>query len=706
MPTEESKKRDSMRRMLNPASIAVVGATERPQYGGRFVRSVLQAQGRVRVYPVNPRYKELLGVRCYSKLSDLPESPDLVGIIVPYHQVLPVIQESAQVGAGSAIIVSAGFSERGDAERSELQEQIKRLAEASGVRTCGPNCLGAALVQQGVWPSSTPPDPRLKPGPIALVSQSGASAFGPLMTRAIDMGIGYSHIISTGNEADLESSDFIRYLLDEPEVRVVACFIEGLKDGRKFLDVARVALERGKSIVLIKVGRSGVGAKAARSHTAALTGSDAVHNAVFKQFGVVRSDDYDDLIQTAHLMAQAPPPAGDGVTIVSHSGGISSLIADHLGHAGLPIPPLTDRTAHGLSRILGGFGWASNPADITGLANREEFGDVLALLESEPNTGALVIATAGNTAQAQTVLNLKKQSRKPLIFLSTGGDGTTQGLAKLRAGNVPLFTSPSRLAKGLRGFFDYHQRRKETIENADTATAHLRPASRPLPPLPEGNATLTEHDAKALLSNWGIPSTREVRAYSLVEAIEASATIGFPLALKLESPHIPHKTDAGVVRLDIRNVEQLSAAYGEIAANSLQNSPRSQGSPVLVQEMVTGGVEVIVGLSQDAQFGPIILFGLGGTLVEVYHDVTMRACPISEKDAREMVRDVRGAKLLNGFRGGPEGDVEALVDVLLSVSRIAVELAHRKPDLDINPLMVLPKGQGVKAVDALMTLAL
>ena len=706
MATVESSKRESMRRMLNPASIAVVGATERPQYGGRFLRSVLQAQGKVRVYPINPRYKELLGVKCYSTLSDLPESPDLVGIIVPYHQVLPVIQETAQVGAGSAIIVSAGFSERGDEERSKLQDQIKHLAESSGVRICGPNCLGVALVQQGVWPSSTPPDPRLKPGPIALVSQSGATSFGPLMTRAIDMGVGYSHIVSTGNEADLESSDFIRYLLDEPDVRVVACFIEGLKDGRKFLDAARVALDRGKSIVLIKVGRSGVGAKAARSHTAALTGSDAVHNAAFKQFGVVRSDDYDDLIQTAHLMAFAPPPTGEGVTVVSHSGGISSLIGDHLGHAGLPIPPLTDKTTAGLNDILGGFGWASNPADITGFANREQFGDVLALLEGDPNAGALVIATAGNAAQAQTVLNLKKQSRKPLIFLSTGGDDIAQGLAKLRSSNVPLFTSPSRLAKSLRGFFDYHQRRKETIEDVNTATTCLSRDSRPLPTLPKGSATLTEHDAKALLSNWGIPSTREIRAYSLAEAIEASVTIGFPLAIKLESPHIPHKTDAGVVRLDIRNVNQLSTAYSEIAANGLRYSPLSQGSPVLVQEMVTGGVEVIVGLSQDPQFGPIILFGLGGTLVEVYQDVTMRACPISERDAREMVREVRGSKLLNGFRGAPEADVDALVDVLLSVSRMAEQLAHRKPELDINPLVVLPKGQGVKAVDALLTLGL
>ncbi len=338
MSPQTDPKRESIRRMLEPASIAVVGATPRPQYGGRFLRSVLEAQDKVRVYPVNPRYQEVLGVPCYASLADLPEPPDLVGIIVPYHQVLPVLKQSADIGAGAAVVVSAGFAERGSEERNRLQDEIGAFAAASGLRVCGPNCLGVANVTSGVWPSSHAPDPDLRPGPVALVSQSGATSFGPLTTRAAEMGLGYSHVISTGNEADLESSDFIGYLLDEPHVRVVACFVEGFKDGRKFLDTARKALRLGKNIVLIKVGRSDVGAKAARSHTAALTGSDEVHTAIFRQYGVTRCEDYDDLIQTAHLLAYAPPPTAEGVAVVSHSGGISSLIADHLGNADIFLP--------------------------------------------------------------------------------------------------------------------------------------------------------------------------------------------------------------------------------------------------------------------------------------------------------------------------------------------------------------------------------
>lgn len=713
MSTQTDPKRDSIRQMLEPRSIAVVGATPRPQYGGRFLRSVLEAQAKVRVYPVNPRYREILGVPCFASLADLPESPDLVGIIVPYHQVLPVLKQSADVGAGAAVVVSAGFAERGSEERNRLQDEIGAFAAASGLRVCGPNCLGVANVTSGVWPSSHAPDPNLQPGPVALVSQSGATSFGPLTTRAVEAGLGYSHVISTGNEADLESSDFIDYLLDESHVSVVACFVEGFKDGRKFLDDAEKAFRLGKKIVLIKVGRSDVGAKAARSHTAALTGSDEVHTAVFRQYGITRCEDYDDLIQTAHLLAYAPPPTAEGVAVVSHSGGISSLIADHLGNAGIYLPPLSDKAASGLNRILSGFGWAANPADITGVASRDEFANVLALLEQEPEAGALLIATAGTPSQAKIVIDLKSQTSKPVIFLSTGGDNTEEGLAMLREARVPVFTSPSRAAKSLTDLFRYHQRRRKFLKSEKPSAPVPNPPFTPSPhsragenpSLPEGPTTLAEHDSKKLLSNWGISSAREVRARSIQEALEAARTIGFPVALKLESPYIPHKTEADVVRLNIQTPNELHRAYEEIVTNGLKFSPQSRGAPVLVQEMVEDGVEVIAGISQDPQFGPILLFGIGGVFVEVYNDVAMRACPITKTDAHEMIAEVQGFPLLQGFRGAPEADVDALAEALLALSRMAIDLADRKPELDVNPLIVLPKGRGIKAVDALLTLS-
>lgn len=699
----ESRTQESIGRMLNPSSIAVVGATERSQYGARFFRSVMEAAKHVRVYPVNPRYRELLGVKCYPAISNLPERPDLVGIIVPYDQVIPVLEECAQAGADSAIIISAGFAERGDEERSQLQQQIGDFARQSGLRVCGPNCLGMANVRSGIWATAFTPNRNLRPGPIALVSHSGATAFGPLMYRAVEMSIGYSHIISTGNEADLESSDYIQYFIKDPEVRVIACFIEGFKDGRKFLEVAREALEQDKRLVLIKVGRSQAGSRAALSHTAALTGSDAVHQAAFRQYGVVRAEDYDDLLQTAHLLAYSPAPSKEGVVVVSHSGGIGSLMADHLGREGLHLPPLTEAARGSLGKTLGGFGWAANPADVTVFANRDEFSQILKLLEQEPEAGALVVATFGASVQAQQVIELRRRSSKPIVFLSTGGEDVAPGLAQLREAQVPLYRSPRRLARGLRGLYDYHRRRAVWLK-LGRASRSARPSVSVQPQVPAGKRILTEHEAKELLSHWGIPATREVRVNSEDEALEASASVGFPLALKLESPHIPHKTEAGVVRLNVRNKTQLRKAYREVVSKGLSHSPALEGDPILVQEMVTGGTEVIVGLSQDPHFGPVVLFGLGGTFVEVFNDVAMRICPIAERDAWEMVWEVKGSRLLQGFRGQLEGDVKALVEVLLAVSDLALDLSHRQPELDINPLTVLPKGKGVKAVDALISL--
>ena len=306
---------DSIHKMVNPGSIAVVGATERMQYGGRFLNSVLRARERVRVYPVNPRYQELMGVLCYPSVSDLPESPDLVGIIVPFDRVNAVLRQCAEKGAGSAIGISAGFAERGTDERRGLQEELGDIARETGVRVSGPNCLGIANVKANIWAcaSSSLSSLDMVSGNVALVCQSGASAFGPFLSRAIARGIGYSYIVSTGNEADLEASDFVRYLLDDDDTRVIAMFVEGFKNPRKFLEVARLAAEKGKPIVAIKIGLSKSGTAAAHSHTAAITGADEVYEAAFKQYVVIRVHDWDRLLEVSQLLAHSRAPIKHGV---------------------------------------------------------------------------------------------------------------------------------------------------------------------------------------------------------------------------------------------------------------------------------------------------------------------------------------------------------------------------------------------------------
>lgn len=697
----------SIHRMLNPGSIAVVGATSRPQYGGRFLQAALRASDRVKVYPVNPRYEELMGMRCYQSLAELPESPDLVGIIVPYDRVMGTLEECVVKGAGSAIVISAGFAERGTQDRRDLQREIGDLARQSGLRVSGPNCLGLANVKADIWACSSSLGTQALPGPIALVSQSGATAFGPFLTRAMDRGIGYSYVISTGNEADLESSDFIRYLVDDAQTRVIACFIEGFKDGRKFLEVSRLAQERGKPIVMFKVGRSDLGSRAAGSHTAALTGSDAVHEGIFRQYGVIRVEDYDALLEVSQLLAFSPAPEVDGVSIVSHSGGICSLTADKCGQAGLCLPDLREETQAELNGVLKGFGWAANPSDVTNLANSESFPRIMELMITEPGVGAFVVASAMGDGQARQVIELRDKSHdKAIAFLWTGSQSATEGLNLLQEANVPVFYQPEGLARGLKGMLDYYRQRRTLQQDgpvhAVAVSAERNEEQRAF--LSVARGAVTEHEAKGLLSCWGIPVTRERRAVTWEETFAAADEIGYPVVLKIESPDILHKTDAGLVWLGILDEDELRRAYDTVTSTSQSRFPEASITGVLVQEMVEGGTEVIVGVSRDPHFGPVLMFGMGGIFVEVYNDVALRACPISRRDALEMVQEVKGARLLGGYRGRPPADIDALVDVFLRTSQMATDLEDVLTELDINPLTVLAEGKGVRALDALAVL--
>jgi acetate---CoA ligase (ADP-forming) len=703
MPYWTDAQMASIHKMLNPQSVAVVGATPRMQYGGRFLNAMLKAKGRVRVYPVNPRYDEVMGEKSYPSVSDLPESPDLVGIVVPYSQVLDVLKESHAKGAKAAIVISAGFSERGLDDRRDLQGELSAFARKSGVRICGPNCLGVANVRDDIWASSSSRGAEGLSGPVGLICQSGASAFGPFLTRAVEEGIGLSHIISTGNEADLDFCDFARYLLDDDGVRVIAGFVEGFKDARKLTEVARLAAERGKPIVLIKIGRSELGARAAQSHTAALTGEDALYDRVFAQYGITRVQDYDELLEVSHLLAHLSRPAKPGIAVVSHSGGISSLTADMCGQAGLDLPPLTDQARDGINGILKGFGWAANPSDVTGFANSDSFPEIMEHMINEPEVGNLVVASSGGDAQAQQVIDLRDKSEKGVAFLWTGTRGATAGLAKLKEARIPIFYVPDKLAFGLRSLLDYHawrdRRQGEGFAGAPPITSGQQKLLGEL--RSAGGSALSEHQTKELIAGWGIPITREERAASADAAAGIAQKIGFPVALKVDSADILHKTEAGAIRLGLKDADDVRSAFSQIMSNAREYAPQARIDGVLVQEMVSNAVEAIAGVSYDRQLGPVLLFGTGGVMVEVYNDITLRLCPITPSEAREMISEVKGARLLQGFRGRPRCDIDALADTLARVSHLAVHLEGKLSELDINPLMVLPEGKGVKAADGL-----
>jgi acetyltransferase len=694
----------SIDKMLNPRSIAVVGASAKGGYGGRLLNAVIRAKERVQVYPVNPSYPEINGVKCYPSVSALPAAPDLVCVVVPYDKVLGVLQESHAKGAGAAVVISAGFAERGLPARLELQQRVGAFARESGLRMAGPNCLGLANVKNDIWPTASSRTLGGLTGPIGLVCQSGATAFGPFLLRAVDSGIGLSYIVSTGNETDLEFADFARYLLDDPDTRVIAGFIEGFKDMRKVIAVAELAAERGKPIVLIKIGRSESGARAARSHTAALTGEDALYDAVFRQYGIIRVQDYDDLLDTAQLLAHQRKPKQRGIAVVSHSGGISSLTADMCGLAGLELPALSEGARNGINGIVKEFGWAANPADVTGFSRSDAFPQIMQHMIDEPEVGTLVIASAGAGNQVEQVIELRDRSDKNVVFFWTASRGDKGPLAKLKSANVPIFYTPAKLAAGLRCLLDYHAWRERRLvgERAQVPapTAEQTHMIERLAAL--GRPNLSESESKQVLAAWGIPATREILTQSSDAAVDAAQRLGYPVALKIDSPDIAHKTEAGVVRLGLRDADAVVRAYEDVMVNASTHAPNAAIAGALIQEMVVGGAEVIVGVSYDPQLGPMLLFGSGGVLVEVYDDVAHRHCPVTRAEALDMIAEVKGAKLLRGFRGRPAADVDTLADTLVRVSHLAVHLEGKLAELDINPLMVLPTG--VKAVDALVLL--
>ncbi len=696
----------SIHTMLNPKSLAIVGATPRQQYGGRMLAAALRMKGRVNVYAVNPKYDEILGVKSYKNITELPETPDVVAVVVPYNHVLATLKEAHAKGTRAAIVISAGFSERGLSDRADLQAEVAAYARESGLRISGPNCLGLANIRDDIWLTSSSRQMAGITGTVGLVCQSGATLFGPFLARAADSGMGLSYVVSTGNEADLDFADFARYLLDDEGTTVIAGFVEGFKNAAKFIEVAKLAAERGKPIVLIKIGRSDLGKRAASSHTAALTGSDALYDEICKQYGVIRVPSYDDLLEVAQLLAQSKKPKQPGIAVVSHSGGICSLTADMCGQQGLDLPVLSDKALGVINGVIKGFGWAANPADVTGKANSDAFPEIMNAMIDEPGVGALAIASAGKEQQIDQIIALRQTTDKNVAYMWTGTRDTSASLTKLKAAGVPLFYTPDSMARGLRHLIDYHawhdKRMKQGFATAPAMSAAQSTALAEAQAL-KRNA-LSESESKQLIAAWGVPISMEVCATDADAAVKAAEKIGYPVVLKADSPDIPHKTEAGVVRLNLRNADEVRAAHAAILANAKKHAPNATLNGVLVQEMVAGGVEVIVGVSYDAQLGPTILFGTGGVMVEVYKDVAMRHCPITPTEARDMIAEVKGAKLLQGFRGKPACDVDALADVLVKVSHLAVNLNGTLAELDINPILVMPKGQGVKAVDALVAL--
>ena len=701
--------------LFRPKSIAIIGATEDPKrVAGLPLKYALDHGYKGKLFPVNPSRDTVRGLKCYRSVLDIPDEVDVAMIVVPSAAVPEMIEQCGKKGVKAAVVGVSGFAEL-DEEGAKRQEQIVEIARRYGMRICGPNTNGLINVNESISLGYSFAQEVVIPGRLGYVSQSGAllSATVPRFTQK---GVGMSYFVGAGNQADLEVFDYVRYLVDDKNTDVIGIYVEGFKRPQEFLDVADLALERGKPIVMLKVGRSELAAKAAKSHTGSLAGSDAVIDALCRQKGIARVDDFDELIAVCSVFLKCKPPAGNRVGVISSSGGAIGMIADRAMGLDIEFTDISARTKEEASKALPWYGEFRSPFDIAAAGSKATQDIELAragvnFVLNDENVDILLATITpmdrrGTETYLQAIVEASHVSDKPIILFAPMGSLREEEAAIFAKGDIPILSDAAECAKALHALIKFGQslrKRKDSEKSLGSSpAAKVEKIKQGLKGLER--KTLTEGESKELLSRYGIAATAEVLATSSEGAASGAAKIGYPVVLKVDSPDILHKTDAGVVRLGIANREELKAAYEEIMDNAKKYNPQARIRGVLVQEMVRDAREVIVGMSQDPQFGPVIMFGLGGIFVEVFKDISLRVAPLTRADAEEMVKEVKGYKILQAFRGKPEADVEGIVDVLLRLSRLAMDLDDVLSEIDINPLMVFEKDGGVKAADALIVL--
>jgi acetyltransferase len=689
---------------FNPKSIAIIGASPDEQsINGRALKFILKHQYRGELYLVNPKYREINGIKVYPDIASIPVQVDLAIFVVAAKRIPPLFEQCREKGVPFAIIYSSGFSEAGE-EGARLQNYLTQATADGKIRILGPNCQGMFNVVNRVAASfSAALDyPDIKSGPVGFVSQSGAMGYSMYSVLQED-GIGFSCVVSTGNEADLEAVEVLTYLADDDHTKILVGYVEGFKKPERLYELAEESLKREKPVIIYKVGSSEIGAKAAASHTAALAGSDALYGRLFEQLGMVRVSDTEEISDLCRILVGSKPPQGKRVGIVTTSGGAGVILADQCAVHGLEVPGLTENTRAVLQRYLPAFGSDLNPVDVTAQIASSEgmFNESLKAVADDPNIDILIVALTMVTgprsvSTAQFLVDMWKRIEKPLVILWTAGDSLAKpGLELLKKAQLPFFKSPQRCIRAISKFVKVY----ETFNKRDEILRFIADRRETRSGAIENPGSLYEYEAKKWLGGLGLPVTLEFLAATADEAAEYAERIGFPVALKVQSRLISHKTEAGGVVLNLSSKEEVYRAFHTIKENALKRAGVADIEGVLVQEMVTGGQEVIIGASHDDQLGPCVLFGLGGTFVEVLKDYTLAVPPLSREDALRVIESIRGYPLLAGIRGQAGVDIDALAELLSRFSYISAKL---KGDIqiDLNPVVV--SSQGVKIVDALV----
>ncbi|MDM9558187.1 acetate--CoA ligase family protein [Bordetella petrii] len=692
--------------LLRPRSVAVIGASsESAKTAGRPI-AYLQKHGYAgRIYPVNPRSETIAGLPCYADVASLPEAPDVGLVLLGAARAAQAVRDLAGRGAGAAIVLASGFQETGAAGA----ERQRALREAAGdMPLLGPNTIGLVNLTDGITLSASGALEMddLQRGSIAVVSQSGG-VLGAMLSRAASRGIGFSKLVSTGNEADLDVADLVENLLDDPATAVIALYIEGLRKPAAFRAAAVRAARLGKPLVVFKVGRSESGARSAVSHTGALAGADRMYDALFAQCGVIRAQTFADLLDIPAALATGRRLAGRRIAILTSTGGAGTLVADSCGLAGLDTPAPDGATAARLDALESGGDavLSRNPIDLTLAGLKPELlrGALGALLASPGYDGAVVIAGSSSLQHpglvSGAVRDCLRDSDKPvLVYVSPHAPHI---VADLNRQGIPAFAAPESCASAFAAMLARRAAPAATpARGAPADDAARREAGAQARALPAG--PLHEADSKALFARFGVPTVREAIAATPAEAGPAAAALGERVVIKALSRQLAHKSDIGGVAVGVPAAEV--EARGQAMLQAVRAATDAPIEGLLVQEMVRGGVEMILGLHHDPQLGPAILLGMGGVAAELFDDTALRLLPLTRADAEAMVRELKTRALLEGYRGAPRADIPALVDAILAFAHMAEELGDKLAEAEINPLFVLPEGQGVKAADGVAIL--
>jgi acyl-CoA synthetase (NDP forming) len=702
--------RTDLARFFSPRSIAIIGASQDlVSISGQPLKHLVAHQYAGKLFPVNPKYQEVLGLKCYPSLAALPETPELALVVVNASRVADTLRACGKLGVPYAIVFSSGFSETGG-KGVAMQSELAAIAAEFNIGIIGPNCQGminpAARVYAGF--GSIFGD-EYEPGRISMVSQSGGFGFSVMNLAALDGGLHFRQMVTTGNEIGVSSLDFIDYFIDDEHTDIIACYIEGLKDAHRLIEVGNRALANKKPIFAWKVGNTEQGQKAAASHTANLGGEMALYKAAFHQAGIIQVDDIQDVIDYSLAFQCGKLPAGNRVAIITISGGAGILMTDECVARGMQVPPLSAATTDKLRDIVPSFGSLVNPIDVTAaiFSDLSMIGRTLNAVLDDPNVDSIAMINAslmGDLAAsvAREIVAVAKHSKKPIFLAWSARDSVApEAYAMLDAEKIPHYKSPVRCGRALSALSWYAEalRRAEALR-ADTAPVITSVQAREL--LAGRTDDVTEFAAKQVLAQYGIGVTREELATSREQAVAFAQRIGYPVVMKVQSPDISHKTEAKAVRLGIASDTDVAAGYDEILRNAKAYKQDSRIDGVLVQEMVSGGIEAILGVTNDKLFGPAVMFGLGGIFAEVLKDVAFRIAPVTKAAALEMIAEIKGYAVLTGARGAAHADVDALADTIVRLSALALDLKDCMAELDINPLFVFPKGQGVKAGDSLI----